>query len=172
MGVGPLHRTGRDQLPRIRTFAGQALDVPGQVVAITCENAAPSQLAALAQDGAALYPVPCTGNMHSSVVELALRGGAAGVIIFSCPPRDCRGREGPTWLEQRLYHDREAELQARVDKRRVALATMAIGDLPGTLAAYTAFRQRVAGLALPDVDASHDVELACDPPVPNVGAPS
>lgn len=172
MGVGPLHRSGRDQIPRIRAFAREALQVPGQVVAVTCENAAPRQLTALASRGAVVYPVPCTGNMHSSVVELALRGGAAGVIVYSCPPRDCRGREGPTWLEQRIYREREAELQARVDKRRVALATMAIGDLPGTLTAFTTFRQRVAGLVPPGLDPSSEMEVACEPPAPHVGAPT
>ncbi|MBL8961337.1 MAG: hydrogenase iron-sulfur subunit, partial [Gemmatimonadetes bacterium] len=121
---------------------------------------------------ATLYPVPCTGNVHSSVVELALRGGAAGVITFSCPPRDCRGREGPKWLEQRLFHDREAELQARVDKRRVAAATMAIGDLPGTLAAFAEFQRRVAALEPPGVNASDDVEVICEPPVSAAGVPS
>lgn len=172
IGVGPAFRTGRDQLPRIRAFAANALRDAGQVVAITCENAAPAQLRALEQHGATLYPVPCTGNVHSSVVELALRGGAAGVITFSCPPRDCRGREGPKWLEQRLFHDREAELQARVDKRRVAAATMAIGDLPGTLAAFAEFQRRVAALEPPGVNASDDVEVICEPPVSAAGVPS
>jgi coenzyme F420-reducing hydrogenase delta subunit len=111
-------------------------------LAICCENAAPSQLDLLRREGAVIHPVPCSGNLHTSVVELALRGGAAGVIVFSCPPRDCRGREGPTWLEARLFHEREAELQARVDRRRVCSATMAVGDGAATVSEFRRFGSR------------------------------
>jgi coenzyme F420-reducing hydrogenase delta subunit len=117
------------------------------VVAIVCENAPPSHLDELRRQGAVVHPVKCTGNLHTSAVELALRGGAAGVIIFSCPPRDCRGREGPKWLEQRMYHDREAELPARVDRRRVRLATAAPGELAGTMASFEEFRREVRFIA-------------------------
>jgi coenzyme F420-reducing hydrogenase delta subunit len=111
------------------------------------------------------YPVSCTGNVHSSVVEFALRGGAEGVILYSCPRRDCRGREGPIRLEQRLFHDREAELQPRVDKRRVAIATMAVGDLTGTLDALTDFRRRLAQLVQPPIEPGQPEEAVCEPPV-------
>jgi len=32
-----------------------------------------------------------------------------------CPPRDCAGREGPKWLDARLFREREAELQKQID---------------------------------------------------------
>ena len=38
------------------------------------------------------------GNLHTSVIEILLRAGAAGVMIMACPARDCRHREGPRWL--------------------------------------------------------------------------
>ncbi|MFN8574159.1 MAG: cytochrome b N-terminal domain-containing protein [Gemmatimonadaceae bacterium] len=145
MSVGPEHRTGRDQLRDVRI----AIDADAgktSVVAIMCEHAPTSHADAVIAAGARLHRVNCTGNIHSSTVELFLRNDAAGVIIFSCPPRDCRGREGPKWLEQRLYHDREAELQPRVDKRRVRLATAAGGDLPGTLSQLRAFLSDVHAL--------------------------
>jgi len=96
-------------------------------------------------------------------VELALRGGAAGVIVFSCPPRDCRGREGPQWLEQRIYHDREAELPARVDRRRVRLATAAPGDLSGTMQSFEDFRREVQTIAAPATGGLDDLNLECEP---------
>lgn len=160
MGVGPPHHTGRDQLPHLRAFVAAEVRDRRASVAIVCENAAPAHIDALRRAGAAVHPVPCTGNVHSSVVELALRGGAPGVLVYSCPPRDCRGREGPQWLEQRLFHDREAELQARVDKRRVATAIMAVGDLAATLAAWDAFAQRVSTLGT-GAEEDEDPEVAC-----------
>jgi coenzyme F420-reducing hydrogenase delta subunit len=90
--------------------------------------------------------VPCAGNLHTSVIELSLRAGAPGVMVYTCAPRDCRGREGPKWLHERIHNDREAELQARVDRARVATAVMAPGDWAGTLAAWTQFTAQLAAL--------------------------
>jgi coenzyme F420-reducing hydrogenase delta subunit len=149
MGVGPPGRTGRDQVAAIRALAASLRGRPAAIVAVACENAAPGQFAALEREGVVLHRVSCTGNLHSSVVELALAAGAPGVIVYSCPPRDCRGREGPRWLDQRLFHDREAELNARVDRRRVATATMAVGNQDGTLASLRAFRAQVDALEAP-----------------------
>lgn len=165
MGVGPAHRTGRDQLHEIRALVQTGLQPGGApITALLCEHAPDSHGAALARAGARVQHVSCTGNVHTSAVELLLRNGSAGVIIFSCPPRDCRGREGPKWLEQRLYHDREAELQPRVDKRRVHLATAASGDLAGTVGAYHAFAHSVAGLGSVEVHGDlADVECVPTP---------
>ncbi len=163
MGVGPENRTGRAQLAAVRLLAQQLVSTETRtpIVAICCENAAPSHLDALRQEGAVIYPVTCSGNLHSSTVELALRGGAAGVIIYSCPPRDCRGREGPKWLEERLYHDREAELQPRVDRRRLAMATMVVGELRETLSAYRAFRDRLEPLGRSGEAPLDDLTVEC-----------
>ena len=164
MGVGPAARTGRDQVADIRALARQfAPTANPPIVAMLCANAPPGHRDALEQAGATLHLLTCTGNLHTSAVELALRGGAAGVIVFSCPPRDCRGREGPQWLEQRFYHDREAELQERVDRRRVRLATAAAGDLAGTLASWESFRRDVLTLDTPSPDSLDDPDPACDP---------
>lgn len=164
MGVGPALRTGRDQVSDIRALT-QGFPPQGgaPLVAMVCANAPPDHRRALERAGATLRLLTCTGNLHTSALELAIRGGAAGVIVFSCPPRDCRGREGPKWLEQRVHHEREAELQPRVDRRRVMLATAAPGDLAGTLAAYHAFRREVQALAVTARDALDDHDVVCEP---------
>ncbi len=160
MGVGPPGRTGRDQVQAIRALARAMRGKPAAIVAVTCENAAPGQLDALVREGVVLHRVSCTGNLHSSVVEMALAAGAPGVIVYSCPPRDCRGREGPKWLEQRLFHDREAELQERVDRRRVATATMAVGEFHATLASLRALQAKVSALEIPGQD-DDEPETVC-----------
>jgi ferredoxin len=163
MGVGPALRTGRDQVADIRhVAAGFEPFTDAPVVAMMCANAPPDHRTALEVAGATIHLLSCTGNLHTSAMELALRGGAAGVIVFSCPPRDCRGREGPKWLEQRVYHDREAELQPRVDRRRVRLATTAPGDLAGTLAAFESFRRDVGTLDIPAAGLLADDDVECE----------
>lgn len=163
MGVGPPGRTGRDQLRAMRdSQVGDAAMPPvNGIVALCCDQAPATHRAALAGRGATVRAVPCVGNLHSSVVELLIRSGAGGVIVYGCPPRDCVGREGPKWLVERLFHDREAELQPRVDRRRVCVATMAAGDLAGTLDAYLQFAAAVA--AIPPAGAETDplLDLEC-----------
>jgi Pyruvate/2-oxoacid:ferredoxin oxidoreductase delta subunit/coenzyme F420-reducing hydrogenase delta subunit len=163
MGVGPPLRTGRDQVAAIRHLVrDSANNAYGQIIAMLCANSSASHTDALRRVGATVYPVTCAGNIHTSAIELALRGGAAGVIVFSCPPRDCRGREGPKWLEQRMYHDREAELQSRVDRRRVRLSTVAPGGLPGTLEAYESFARTIDALGLAPRGSIEDFDVACE----------
>ncbi len=165
MGVGPPGRSGRDQLLDLRATVLPGLVAAKQerVVAICCAQAPTAHIAALRESGAFAHPVPCVGNLHSSVIEWLIRSGAPGVIVCGCPPRDCVNREGPKWLAERLYHDREAELQPRVDRRRVRVATLAPGDLAGTLAAFEAFRRELATLEPPTAEPEVALDLLCDP---------
>ena len=169
MGVGPAGRTGRDQLAVLRSTARPPRDTPATtavpIVAVCCAQAPPSHVAALRARGAFVHEVPCVGNLHSSVVELFIRQGAPGLIVCGCPPRDCVGREGPKWLGERFFHDREAELQPRVERDRVRVATLAAGDLRGTLEAYDAFARHVATLQQPEAELHVELQAECEPGV-------
>ena len=88
----------------------------------------------------------CSGSLHTSVIVFLLRSGAAGVVIVSCPDRDCSHREGPKWLQLRVYQDREAELQARVDRRRVRLLARPGVDVGRALREVQAFRDELNAL--------------------------
>ena len=160
MGVGPTGRTGRDQLAALREHILPALEAleTTPIVAICCERAPASHVVALRDRGAYSHMVSCAGNLHSSVIERFLRDGAPGVVVAACPPRDCENREGPKWLEARLYHDREAELQPRVDRRRLRVITLAPGDLRSALSAYDAFAGEVAALERPDRSTGAEVD--------------
>jgi len=107
--------------------------------------------------------VTCVGNLHTSVIELLVRQGAPGVLIAGCPPRDCVGREGPKWLEQRLHHEREAELQPRVDRRRVRMVTAAIGLEDEVLGELAEFRRALAALGPPTPEIDIDLRDLCEP---------
>ncbi|MGK2961255.1 MAG: cytochrome b N-terminal domain-containing protein [Gemmatimonadaceae bacterium] len=162
MGVGPPGRTGRDQLASLREEL-VTLRETQPVVAICCSQAPVSHVDALRVRGAHVRPVSCVGNLHSSVVELLIRDGVPGVIVCGCPPRDCLSREGPKWLNERLFNEREAELRERVDRRRVRVATLAPGDLSGTVAAYEAFARHLSALDAPVGEPAVEIDLICDP---------
>lgn len=163
MGVGPPGLTGRDQLFDLRGQILPELALAPATVAVCCAQAPASHLAALRERGAHVHTVPCVGNLHTSVIELFVRGGAPGVIVFGCPPRDCVGREGPKWLRERMFNDREAELQPRVERARVRLATSAPGDLAGVVAAYDAFTAATMAFAALQREADVELETVCDP---------
>jgi ferredoxin len=165
MGIGPEGRNGRDQLAALRGLSLVGSDAPNAapIVAIACAQAPASHAAALRERGAFVHTVSCVGNLHTSVVERFLRDGAPGVIICACPPRDCVNREGPKWLDARLFHEREAELQARVDRRRVRVTTLAPGGQRDMLASYEAFAREVAALRAPMRYGEPMLEPECDP---------
>jgi ferredoxin len=158
MGVGPAGRTGRDQLSAARAFVAGLGAERGEVVVIACDRSAGRAA------GAPVFPVTCAGNLHSSTVEYLLRSGAGGVLVAACPPRDCWSREGVKWMEARLFRGREAELQDRVDRRRVRVVYAAEAEGDVVAAALATFRRDLAALAAtpgePDPDVARECETA------------
>jgi ferredoxin len=152
MGVGPPGRTGRDQMARVRHFLADPARRPGEVVVICCAHSAATFADALASAGGVPYPIDCAGNLHSSVIELLLRSGAGGVLVLACPPRDCWHREGPRWLVERVYHGREAELQARVSRARVRVENVNSRDRGRAIALMRKFATDLAALDRPAVE--------------------
>lgn len=166
MGIGPAGRTGRDQMAALRPLLAEPQGArDGAVVVIGCEHGAGTFATALAAEGARVHPVRCVGNLHTSVIELMLRGGARGVLVLACPPRDCWNREGPRWLLERAYHGREAELQARVDRRRLRVAYANAGERRAAVAALRRFQQDVDTLEPPVAPDFHlsENEPVCEP---------
>lgn len=162
MGVGPPARTGRDQLNGVRDFLDRWRPTSSDVIILACDRGAGGVATAGAFAGSPVLPLQCAGNLHSSVVEYLLRAGAAGVLILSCPPRDCWNREGVKWLEARLFHDREAELQERVDRRRVRLAVLSRAESAEARRELEKFREVVRTLERPAAESEIDLLRLCD----------
>ncbi len=161
MVMGPAGRTGKDQLARIRLFAAEQR-IQRRVVLIACGRGAGSLATTTELDDAPVYTVYCTGTLHSSVVEYLLRAGASGVLIASCPPRDCWNREGGIWMEQRMFHGREAELMERVDRRRVKVVWASAAERGVVRHALAAFQAEVAALDAAPPESDPDVSRDCD----------
>jgi coenzyme F420-reducing hydrogenase delta subunit/Pyruvate/2-oxoacid:ferredoxin oxidoreductase delta subunit len=162
MGVGPPARTGREQLRDAETFLRRYRPTGDDVVMVGCGHGLGAD-PGLAELGGLVFPSACSGSVHTSVIELFLRSGAGGVMVLTCPDRDCLYREGPKWLHERVYNDREAELQLRVDKRRVRLVNLAASELEAARSALESFRTELDQLG--PVVAEHEVKLAfeCEP---------
>ena len=181
MGVGPPGRTGRDQLDAVRAFAARAAPRAEDVVLVACGRGAggiasgggagrmgtaPGDMATAVPEylGAPVLEVSCTGTLHTSVVEYLVRSGWGGVLIVSCPPRDCWNREGAVWLEERLFHGREAELKERVDRRRVRVAYAGSGEPLLVASALQAYRDDLRALGVAEGEADVVIEVACELP--------
>jgi len=166
MGVGPPGRTGRDQLTAVRAFVAEWRPRPGggvpDAVIIACDRGAGGITQGGEFEGAPVWPITCAGNLHTSVMELLIRAGVGGVLVVSCPPRDCWNREGPKWLEQRVYHDREAELQPRVDRRRVRLAHAGVAERAVVADALHRLREEVVRLGVTKRETDADLQRECD----------
>ena len=161
MGVGPAGRTGRDQLAEVRAFVEQRRPDGGTIVLVACTQAAGGTASSPELPGAMRFPVNCAGNLHSSTVEFLVRAGVQGVLVLACPPRDCWNREGVRWTEERIFHEREAELQERVDRRRVRIAYASAGERTEAIAAIAAFRADLAALDAAAAESNIDVERPC-----------
>ena len=90
------------------------------------------------------------------------------MLVLACPPRDCWNREGPRWLGERMYNEREAELQARVPRNRVRLAYAGAGETAVAVQTFVAFSKDVAALGAPAAEHRPEPVTACDPVDPAV----
>lgn len=145
MAIGPAGVTARDQLAEARAFLEQHEPTSSDIVIVGCEWSAAA--AEAARTGAKLLSVPCVGAMHSSTVEILLRGGAGGVLVVGCPEHDGRTREGVTWTEERLFHGRPADLKQRVDRSRVRLVQATLGEHVRLHESALAFAAEIEALA-------------------------
>lgn len=169
MSVGPPARTGRDQLARVRQFVAARRPGPEDVVLVACTRGAGEvgDMPTFAE--AMVYPADCVGSVHTSVVEFLVRSGVAGVLVSGCPQRDCWNREGTKWAKARLFDDREAELQARVDRARVRFLEVGAGERRELARSLATFRQDLAHLEPAQAEAAVAIEAECDvPPEPEV----
>jgi len=167
MGVGPPGRTGRDQLKAVKSFIDAHAPGPDDVVLVACAHSAAGWDAGRVAE-APVLPVDCVGNMHSSVVEYLVRAGAGGVMVVTCPPRDCWSREGVTWMEARLYDGREAELKDRVDRTRLRVVAAARGERAQLVASVELLRAQIRSLARALTERSIEIGTVCETPAVSV----
>jgi coenzyme F420-reducing hydrogenase delta subunit len=99
--------------------------------------------------------------MHTSTVEMLLRGGAGGVLVVGCPEHDGRTREGVTWTEQRLFDGRPADLKQRVERDRVRLVQANLGEGVRLHAAVTEFALEIGALSQAESEPTIDVIALC-----------
>jgi coenzyme F420-reducing hydrogenase delta subunit len=164
MGVGPAGRSGRDQIRQVEGFLAQHRPATDEIVVVSCQYGVGAQASLQEIDGVLAFASGCSGSVHTSVIEYLLRAGAGGVYVLTCPERDCAYREGPEWVRQRIYEDREAELQPRVDKRRVRVGSFAASEARAAVSAVQSFRDelQLVGEIVPEQDPELDYE--CEVP--------
>jgi coenzyme F420-reducing hydrogenase delta subunit len=163
MGVGPPERTGRDQLAEVKALLAARPPTGRELVVIACRHGAGGLTDRTPPREVRILPADCAGSVHTSVVEYLVRAGVGGVLILSCPPRDCWHREGPKWLEQRLFHGREAELKERVDRRRVRLAYAGYAEGEAALRAVEEALDGIERLEVAAGETAITLDEECEP---------
>ena len=163
MAVGPPGRTGRNAVAQVRDFIETHPAHASEVVVVACARGAGGVSSEERIDGALVYPMQCAGNLHTSVIELLIRSGAPGVLVATCPPRDCWGREGTHWLEQRIHHGREAELRESLDRRRLRVVHVGEAERGALRRELESFRQSLRDLAATTPESDVEIETECEP---------
>lgn len=157
MAISALGTSARAQIEEARAFLAEAKPGDRDLVIVGCSWS--GARAEAERSGAKFMSVPCIGAMHSSTVEILLRGGAGGVLVAGCPEHDGRTREGVTWTEERLFQGRAADLKPRVDRSRIRLVQATLGETVLLHESVRAFAAEIDALA--DADGEIDVVDLC-----------
>jgi ferredoxin/coenzyme F420-reducing hydrogenase delta subunit len=163
MVIAPPLRNGRDQLGRVQRLIKEAPPRAGEVILLGCASGLAAAGVAAKVEHVRPVPTDCSGSIHTSVIEYLVRAGAGGVYILSCPAEDCLNREGPQWLVERIYHDREAELKARVDRKRVRVGHFGNGELAAAVRDVAQFRDEVLHMAGAKAETDIVIDDLCRP---------
>ena len=122
MGIGVDWFSSIEQRRLIGSWMKQAQDEGETVhVAFVCAESAGANLEidpvtgrCVELPGYRALRVPCAGWVQPLMIERAIRQGASGVLVVTCPPDKCSYREGAEWERQRIEGIREPAL--RTDK--------------------------------------------------------
>ena len=109
------------------------------VVLFSCQRGAGLGSSGEPADGVLAFGLPCAGMLPPSFVEYALRHGAAGVMLATCPAEDCEFRLGVQWTGERMRGEREPYLRPSVDRTRVRVVAAAREEREGLRRALEAF---------------------------------
>lgn len=123
MFMGLPGSSGREQY---RFAVGFMKERKGRVILLQCAYGTPKL--SLSQKGVEHLYTRCSGSLHTSTIHTLLRYGAKGVILLTCPGRDCRERLKVRWLKERIYANREAELHPSVNRRRLLFLEAGPGE--------------------------------------------
>ena len=129
-----------DTLRRLLRARLAAMDTPHRWVVFGCEQGI--SMHDIDGDDVATFSLTCIGQLPPSFVEYALRDGASGVLVVTCPESACAFRLGQRWAIERLAGMRAPMLRASVDARRWDVVSCASRDGSSLRAALDALRQR------------------------------
>lgn len=130
--IGALRETLQSELAR--------LSGPARIVVLGCSNSV--EVEALRSPDTAALTFMCAGQMPPSFVEFALRNGAHGVVVATCPEDGCAYRLGGRWTQQRLDGLREPYLRARVPREQMRVVACAPHEAADLRRAVEALRTR------------------------------
>lgn len=135
-------------LPARQRVDAWTAETPGEHVAFVCAESAGRALTLDRAEGRAeelpgwrVMELPCSGWMHARSADRALKHGAAGVLVVTCGPGECRFREGNRWIGERLAGQREPALPDKVDASRVRVVAFDRNQPEKLVAAAKAFRE-------------------------------
>ena len=120
------------------------------VLVFACEHGADAQH--LAADDVAVHSLLCAAQLPPSLLEYALREGAAGVLVASCPEGGCEFRLGPRWTVERFAGLRRPYLRQQMPRERLELVGAAAGDEAALSVMLQRLRTRLNELPEPTVE--------------------
>jgi coenzyme F420-reducing hydrogenase delta subunit/Pyruvate/2-oxoacid:ferredoxin oxidoreductase delta subunit len=133
MGIGLDWFSSIEQRRLIGSWLKHAEDAGEAIyVAFVCAESAGAKLEIDRQTGLCaelpgyrVLRVPCVGWVQPLMIERAIRHGAGGVLVVSCPPEACAYREGAEWERLRIEGARLPALRSdRIDTDQVRLVAL------------------------------------------------
>ena len=129
----------------LRKEVDDALDAqPGAVIVFACRHGAASRT--IAGPGLGSVDLLCSAQLPPAFIDYALRRGARGVVIASCPEHDCEYRFGARWTLERIAGRREPRSRTTSNEPRLLVVQAARGEEARLVGAVAAWRAQLSSI--------------------------
>jgi ferredoxin/coenzyme F420-reducing hydrogenase delta subunit len=127
MAIGPPLRKASEQQELFESSLNSTGDVENEIALLACSNNSDSisRLTGICDElKADLISIECCGVVHAENLELLLKK-RKGVLVWGCPERNCKNRDGILLFKQRVYEFRHPTLSRKTNRQRVRLVNVA-----------------------------------------------
>ena len=126
MAIGPKDRTANEQLEAIKLKISKLenKNLKEKFAIIICStNYNSFKIIEDKKDkDLILFQIPCASNLHSFSIEEIIKK-FKGIIIWTCPSRNCESRYGVELLNERIFEYRHPTPSRRIDRRKIKVVS-------------------------------------------------
>lgn len=144
--IGPGERSAQEQIEQAKNLIARVNPKDKKIAVIICSNNSNTfnYLNNLQDSQLLLMKIDCASNLHAFTAEEFLTK-CAGVLIWTCPEKNCESRYGVELLRERIFEMRHPTLSRKISRERLRVLALSFSERREFGEELQKFKQSLAG---------------------------